>query len=244
MNFDPSEFGIPTQEWGPNVLTLGYVEARERRQLAVGVDPAALVDYCGVCLMESIEEPEFDAAGQPVLDINQHQRLVAPRFEIRSLKRLPRGISHLQIIAEVSRLITHPEVAGAQIVVDRTGLGPIFDFCVSAGFKNLIGVKITSSVERETREPDGSGFRVGKLQLVNNLRTCLETGRLKLPRDLPESKTFLEELRAFAMTVSDRGYASFNSAGSGAHDDLISASFLSLFALLPRKMGDWTVEQF
>jgi hypothetical protein len=243
MSFDPSEFGIPTSKWGPNVLTLGYVEARERRQLAVGVDPAALVDYCGVCLMESIEEPEFDAAGNPALDLHQHQRLLPPRFEIRSLKRLPRGISHLQIISEVSRLITHPEVAGAQIVVDRTGLGgPVFDFCVSAGFKNLIGVKITSSVERETREPDGSGFRVGKLQLVNNLRTCLEAGRLKLPRDLPESKTFLEELKAFAMTVSDRGYASFNA--STGHDDLISASFLSLFALLPRKMGDWTVEQF
>jgi hypothetical protein len=240
MSFDPADYGIPTQEWGPNVMTCGYVEAKERRVMAVGVDPASLVDYCGICVMESVELPAFDEAGSPILD-NLRQRLTAPRYEIRNLRRLPHGLSWPQIVSEVARLMSHPEIApSAHLVLDAGGLGGVFyDLCVSAGLRNIVGVKSTGSEGKERYIP--GGYSVGKTQLVNNLRTVLETGKLLIPRDLPESKTFLEELRSFSLRISASGHPSFNSA-SGAHDDLISAACLCCFALMPRKDGAWQVE--
>ena len=244
MSFDPSEFGIPVgagNEWGPNMYQCGYVQAKEVRKLAVGLDLASRNDYPAVAVVESIEEPEFDAAGAPVLD-NLRQRLMPARYEVRNLRRLARGTSYLPIIAEVGRLMSHPDLAGATLCVDRNGVGDVFfDLLVAANFKNLMAVVTTGSTNREKRIDDGSGFSVGKQQLVNALQAVLQTGRLKVARDGEFTKEFMEELRAFSVTVSDRGHASYAAAGS-AKDDLVMACAYGLFPLYPRKMGAWTSE--
>jgi len=241
---NPADYGIPSQEWGPCAITAsGYVAAVERRQLACGLDPANLVDFCGVAIVESIESPEVDAQGQPVLDINQRQKLLPARYEVRSLRRLPRGVGYLAIVAEVGRLIAHPEMRGAVLCVDAGGLGGVVvDLIQAAGIApNLIAVTTTGSVTgKETRSPDGTGLCVGKQQLVANLQTLLQTGRLLIPRDLPESKTFLEELKSYSLTLSASGHPSYGA--STGHDDLVSAASLAVFALYPKKMGAWTTE--
>jgi len=92
MDFDPSEFGIPTGEnsgWGPNALALGYREAIERRTMAVGLDLGTVADYSVVAAVEMVESPEVDAAGNAVVPTDYVQRLMPPRYEIRNLTRLP-----------------------------------------------------------------------------------------------------------------------------------------------------------
>jgi len=241
MSFDPSDYNIPTQEWGPCVYECGYKQAKERRTIAVGLDLASRNDYPAVAVLEKIESPEVDAAGSPVFESDMvHQKLTIPRYEVRNLRRLARGTSYLPIIAEVGRLMSHPDLAGATLCVDRNGVGDVFfDLLVAANFKNLMAVVTTGSTNREKHIEDG--FSVGKQQLVNALQAVLQTGRLKIARDGEFVKEFMEELRAFSVTVSDRGHASYAAAGS-AKDDLVMACAYGLFPLYDRKMGAWTSE--
>jgi hypothetical protein len=242
---NPADYGIPVAGgfgFGPNEY--GVVLARERREMACGLDLGSINDATALCVMVKVESPEVDAQGNPVFDTSYIQKLMPPIYQIRGLKRLPTGLSYPQIIAQVGIAMSHAEIHGAALVVDRTGVGgPTFDCFVAAGFANLVAITLTGSLERETRNDDGSGFHLGKLQLVSTLQTALQTGVLKMPPAsvMPEVKVLLDELRNYAVAISPAGHPSFNAAGSG-HDDLVIAAGLAIFHLWPRTGGAWSEE--
>lgn len=223
------------QEFGQTLNEQGYVPARIRRRMAVGVDLGTINDSTSITIMESIEEP-IEEIGADLI-----QKLSRPRYQIRGLKRLPLGLTYPQIVTQVGRALMQDEVRGATLVLDRTGCGvPTYDLFVAAGF-DPIGITITSSIEEGKLDHDGHNYHVGKLALVSRLQTELQVGNLKMPRDLPETKVFLDELRNFAVTISDAGYASFNA--SKGHDDTVISAALALWILAPRSGGDVTCQR-
>ncbi len=222
------------QEFGQTLNEQGYVPARIRRRMAVGVDLGTVNDSTAICVMESIEEPVAEIGSDLI------QKLSRPRYEIRGLKRLPLGLTYPQIVTQVGRALMQEEVRGAALVLDRTGCGlPTFDLFVASGF-DPIGITITSSIEEGKLDHDGHNYHVGKLALVSRLQTELQVGNLKMPRELPETKLFLDELRNFAVSISDAGYASYNA--SKGHDDLVIAAALATWILAPRTGNDVTVD--
>lgn len=218
-----------------SITSSGCIPARRRVRLSVGLDIGQVSDPVAACAMRSIEEPIDE------IDTSLIQKLARPRYEIVGLKRLPLGTSYPNIVSYCRNLMLSPALAGASLIMDRTGCGrPTYDLFVDAGL-SPIGVTITSSIGEPTRDSDGSGWHVGKLHLVSRLQTEFACGNLKLPRRLPETEVFLAELRNFAVQVNSNGYASFNAVGSG-HDDLVSAASLSIFDLAPQSGGAWTNE--
>jgi hypothetical protein len=55
--------------------------------------------------------------------------------------------------------------------------------------------------------PDGPGFRVPKLELVGAVTALLESGRLAIPRSIPEAQTLGRELQAFRALLTAAGRA-------------------------------------
>lgn len=219
-----------------SILASGCIPARRRIRMAVGLDIGQVSDPTALCVMRSVEEPT-DEIGTDLI-----QRLSRPRYEVIGMKRLPLATSYPDIVSYCRNLMLSPALAGASLVMDRTGCGrPTYDLFVDAGL-SPIGVTITSSIGEPTRDSDGSGWHVGKLHLVSRLQTEFACGNLKLPRRLPETEVFLGELRNFAVQVNSNGYASFNAAGSG-HDDLVSAASLAIFDLAPQSGGAWSNEE-
>ena len=244
---NPADFGIPSganDGWGPNaMLTVGYAIQPERRRMAIGLDLGTLQDSTVMVCMESVESPEVDCDGKPVVGPDLVQKLSRPIYQIRLIKRLPLGLSYPMIAAQVALVMSNPECRNAQLVLDRTCVGvPTQDIFESAGL-SPIGITSTGSTQEGKLDHGGVNYSVGKLALVSRLQAELQCGRLKFPpvSELPEIKIFLDELRNFSVRVSDTGHASFGAAGSG-HDDSVSAACLALWWLAPRTGNDWQAE--
>ena len=94
-----------------------------------------------------------------------------PVYEVPHLRRWPLGTSYPAIVADVGKLLARPELAGAVLVVDQTGVGrPVVDF-----FKKelsspwLVPVTITSGQAVTVADDGRRGPVVGGLVLPGDL---------------------------------------------------------------------------
>ena len=67
-----------------------------------------------------------------------------------------------------------------------------------------------------------------KRELVRGLVTAFEGGRLKIAKGLPLGGAFMDELRAFRVTLTAKGHDVY-AARSGEHDDLVVAVALAVW---------------
>jgi hypothetical protein len=56
---------------------------------------------------------------------------------------------------------------------------------------------------------------------VSTSAVLLQSGRLKVAPDLPESETFIGELSNFKVKISAAGHYSYNAWRESIHDDLV-----------------------
>ena len=195
----------------------------------VGVDLGQASDPTAIAVIEArevVEKAEDGTRSSPRL-----------KLDVRHLERLPLRMSYVEQVAYVAALMRRPPLRpdGSEqmrpgvrstlprtsLVIDRTGVGrPVFDMFKVPRLKPA-GITITSG-DHETREPDGSGWRVAKLLLVSGLQAALHAGDLKVAADLTEAPVLVRELQDFRASITETGYARFG-AREGAHDDLVLA---------------------
>lgn len=149
------------------------------------------------------------------------------RFLVRHLERLPLQMSYPRQVAHVADLLQRDPLKGATFALDYTGCGrPVADMFSRAGLHpQCILITAGNAVTRA----GGSTWHCPKGTLISALEARLHSGELRIAAALTDAPALRDELKDFARKVSDAGRVTFN-ARSGAHDDLILAICIAVFA--------------
>jgi hypothetical protein len=183
------------------------------------------------------------------LDLGQRQDFSAlavvereaegPELLVRHLERLPLGTAYIKVVARVCEVMAHPRLAGnGRLVVDATGVGaPVVEMLRAAGmFTTVTAVTITGGARAhgESRGP-GEQWRVPKKDLVSGLEVLLESGHLKISRQLGEAERFVRELTSLKAHTGEGGR--WRTEDSDEHDDLVMAAGLACWRARRRTCG-------
>ena len=148
-------------------------------------------------------------------------------FDVGYLQRYPLGTSYPVIVDDISSKVN--QLRGSCLVIDHTGVGrPVFDLFNRAGL-SPIGISITGGNEVHS---EGREYRVPKRDLIGVLQVALQSGRLKIARELPEAATLIDELLNFKVKInSQTAHDSYSAWREADHDDLLlSLAMSSWFA--------------
>lgn len=147
-------------------------------------------------------------------------------LHVRHLERF-RDVLYPEVVERVRRLMYVPELRGdAAMAVDATGVGAaVVDMLRRAGLA-FDAVTITGG-DTETLSSYGS-WRVPKRDLVGSLQVLLQSGRLKIARELTHADTLKAELLNFRVKVNiATGHDSYEAWREGDHDDLVLAAAIA-----------------
>jgi len=144
---------------------------------------------------------------------------VPAHYFLRFLERLPLGTPYPAQVARVGQIMTNPQLEGARLAVDATGVGrPVVDMMRGAGL-NPTPITITGG-DQVVRDMQTGHIRVPKRDLVGFMRVLLESRRLHIAPELPLARTLVAELQGFQMKISAAAHDSYNGR-EGVHDDLV-----------------------
>jgi hypothetical protein len=178
----------------------------------VGVDLAQVSDYTAIAVAERLGAAREAA------------------YHVRHLERIERGTSYPLIVARVAELARAPAIAErATLVVDGTGVGrAVIDLLRAERLRpRLVPVTITAGLEASR---EGLYWHVPKRDLVAAVQVALQTRRLKVGPALPAAELLTRELEAFQIKLSPAGHDSYGVWREGAHDDLVLAVALAVWA--------------
>jgi hypothetical protein len=176
----------------------------------VGLDLGKSMDYTAVAVLEV-----FGDAPEAI-------------YHCRHLLRYKLGTSYPTIVSEIRALCTREPLLSnmPRLCVDQTGVGaPVVDLFRQAKLNATLEPILIHGGDHAVRE---GGWRVPKRELVGATQVALQTGRLKIAKDLPEVDALIRELQNFEVEISQSGFDSYN-ARTGAHDDLVLALAMPLW---------------
>jgi hypothetical protein len=157
------------------------------------------------------------------------------QYHVRHLQRFKLGTSYPLIVEKVKAMYEKPPLRGqAALVVDATGVGrPVVDLFKKEGLRPT-AVTITGGSSVNVAS---IGYHVPKRDLVTNLQVLLQSGRLKIAGQLPESRTLTDELLNFKVKIDIRtAHDSYEAWREGVHDDLVLAVALACWYAEKRKI--------
>ncbi|MBR1156582.1 hypothetical protein JQ575_39120 [Bradyrhizobium sp. JYMT SZCCT0428] len=195
---------------------------RRSSSYVVGVDLGQSTDPTAIAVIEWQKGViDLGSEFERHTGLSGHLQKSAEFADVRHLERLPLGMSYPSVVQHVANLLARPPVAGAELIIDETGVGrAVGDIFVEAGMKPK-RVTITAGTEA-TPAKGFHRFHVAKTVLISNLDAMLHTGTVRFAADLSEAGAMAEELKDFRRKVSDAGRASY-AARTGRHDDLVLA---------------------
>ena len=171
-------------------------------------------------------------------------------WEVPHLERLPLGTSYVDAVAHVAALVTRPEVEGAYLVVDQTGVGAAVCDLLRARLpqdnrNRLRPITLTSGTKPTN---DGrEGYNVPKRDVVGVLQVLLESKRLSIARELPLADTLVREMLSFQTKITTSAKETFGAWREGQHDDLVLALGIGLWLgenVRPREISMPITEYF
>jgi hypothetical protein len=186
---------------------------------ALAADLGQSNDPTAICVMEHVRSWEVTWKGR--------EKAAGETFDVRYLQRLPLGMSYVEQVHEVARLLGRPPLSlGCELAIDETGVGrPVGDIFNNAGLKPT-RITITGGDSQSAKGP--RRWHVPKGILISALDARLHTGELRFASELAEAGAMAEELKDFRRNVSAAGRYSYD-ARVGKHDDLVLAVALALW---------------
>jgi Terminase RNaseH-like domain len=145
-------------------------------------------------------------------------------YHVRQILRV-RNKPYPDIVTAVRELLSSPDLRGAMLIVDGTGVGvAVVDMFRAAGMLP-IGITITAGIDHERVI---GGYHVPKRALVSVTEVLLQQGRVRIAAGLPHARTLTDELANFEVHISAAGHDTY-SAREGEHDDLVLAAAMALW---------------
>jgi hypothetical protein len=194
----------------------------------IGLDIGQAQDYTALVVLER-HLPRHGAS--------KHESIC----HIPQITRFQLGTKYPDIVQFLSEKMKNaPDYT--KLIVDCTGVGQgVFEMMERDPVlktESLHRILITGghNVNTTTR-----GYTVPKQQLVNSVQILLQTQRLKVKSDLPETSTLVKELQNFQVTLTERANDTY-AGRTGEHDDLVLATALACWAATSERFNpDWTV---
>ena len=168
----------------------------------MGVDLGQTADYTAITILEQKGEDEKSF------------------YDVRYLERL-RNTPYPAIVKRLDHLVRRlPE--RPSMAVDATGVGrPVIDMIKDADLPaSIYPITLTGG---DTVAREGMERRVPKRDVASTIAVLLQTGRLRIARELKESNTLLRELLNFRVKISLSGHDSYEAWREQEHDDLVLA---------------------
>jgi hypothetical protein len=162
---------------------------------------------------------------RPWVDEETPIALRRPAYSLRHLERFPLGISYPEIFQKLIAVLQAKELYGCSLIVDRTGVGQAVMDLMLEQIQPSVNcwfspITITNGMQIGEEE----GILTPKQELISTLQILLQTKRLLIPKELPESTLLVRELENFTLkrtlpSTTDPLVA----WREGQHDDLIFA---------------------
>jgi hypothetical protein len=193
----------------------------------VGLDLGQAVDYTALTVLEKL--PQFTVEPQERREGNMTYTGMAKvekpaHFHVRHLERYQLGTLYPAIVDKVKGILQTPELQGAKLVVDGTGVGrPVVDMFRAAKL-NPVAVLITGG---DTVNHEGGYWRVPKRDLVGAVQVPLQDARLKFAEGLPLVPILIEEMLNFKVKITEAANDTYGAWREGQHDDLILSVMLA-----------------
>jgi hypothetical protein len=152
------------------------------------------------------------------------------------------GVPYPAQVARVQTLLATPELAGARLIVDRTGVGRgVYDLFVATG-ERPVGVTVHGG---DKVVCEGDAYRVPKRDLIFAAVAVLQNRRVQIDKRLPEAATLVKELQNYRIKINPQtAHDSYSAWREGEHDDLVFALSLALWAGeagIGAPMSVWTI---
>lgn len=153
---------------------------------------------------------------------------------IPHMLRYPLGTPYPQIVTEVAERLGRAP-SNTRLILDATGVGrPVVDlFRDHPSLRSrrwyIEAVTITSG-DTETRE--SHDWRVPKRNLVGAVQVLLQTQRLKVAPNLPDTETLVIEMQNFKVKITAMANDVYGEWREGKHDDLVLAAALACWAAI------------
>ncbi len=191
-----------------------------RPRIFVGLDLGQAQDFTALVVLQRPDKRHFVAATKDA----------KPPYDVPFLKRFPLGTSYPDIVAAVVTLLRTPELQGAYLILDRTGVGrAVGDLFRAAQTdserQRTTSVSITSGTS--INRADDGGYNVPKAELVSTTQVLLQTRRLRIAPSLPEAALLVEEFQNFKVKITAAANETFGAWRDGQHDDLVLATALA-----------------
>ncbi len=189
----------------------------------IGIDLAQARDATAIAAVDS-----YSVAEELSADARTRRPRRQKHHELVHLEKLQPGLSYP---AQVSAIVCIVDALAdgdrsVTLWVDATGVGrPVVDLLRRDCPYPLRAVTITSAAEVVRH---GSDLSVPKADLVATLEVVLSTRRLHVVPNLTLAKDLDAELRSFSYELSATGRPLYE--GRGAHDDLVLALSLAIWA--------------
>jgi hypothetical protein len=196
-----------------------------------------------------------DSSGQPIpdyfigLDLGQAQDPTALAVierhgdekegvcHVPQLKRYPIGTSYDEIVKDLAAKIERaPE--GTQLIVDGTGVGrAVTDMILQhPGFRGT-WVRAVTITAGNDETYSGAYWKVPKRNLVGVVQVLLQSKRLKIAAELPDTQVLVSELQNFKVRTSDAGNDVYGEWRASKHDDLVLAVAFACWAASDHRTG-------
>jgi hypothetical protein len=193
----------------------------------VGLDLGQAADYSALCVVQRRRDPAVATRDDP------SPLPPPPEYHVRHLQRWRLQTPYPDIVRDVVQLMGNPVLGPpglANLIVDATGVGPpVVDLLLAAGLgKQLVACTITAG--NQVSMPAPGEVHAPKRDLVSALSVLLQTQRLKIAPALPEAATLTRELESFQVRISAAGRDTYGAWREGAHDDLVLAVALAVWA--------------
>jgi hypothetical protein len=147
------------------------------------------------------------------------------RYSVRHLQRWQAGTAYHHIATEIARVLGISELAGCELVIDRTGVGR----AAASLFTDLatsVRSVVISAGHVITYAEDGS-VHVPKKELVATLQVLLQGRRLQIAAGLPLAELFVREMESFRTKVLPTHAEALADWREREHDDLVLAVALA-----------------
>jgi hypothetical protein len=190
----------------------------------IGLDLGQTSDFTALAVLE--KSPLLDPKGYLMRD---NDGGLLDVYDCVHLGRYPLGTSYPAIVADVAALARRSELKPARrdslaLAIDQTGVGgAVVDmFRREKMPAEVVGVMITSGSGSRWEE-GGKKAIVSKIELVGQVQSFLQTGRLKVVPSLKFASLLKTELLNFQVKITPAANETFGSWREGQHDDLVLA---------------------
>ncbi len=201
----------------------------------IGLDLGQAADFTALCVLEKVSttaKPAYEMIKGYKPGPGPEERA---NYELRHLERAKLGTPYPEIVDRTRQVIEALPVNETCLIIDATGCGrPVFDMFKKEKL-NPVGITIHGG---GTVTKAGGLLNVPKRDLVGVLQVLFQSGRLKVAEQLPDAKTFIDELLNFKVKISTTtAHDSYEAWREGIHDDLVLAVSLAAWYAEKKKPG-------